>query len=110
MEWIDPGLDDDARALQFSDPDRAGASSIVTAMKLGELGEDELLRQLLPDLPLNAQVKAGSGDDCAVVRFGSAKKLLLLKTDCVVEGVHFEKEAKPEAVGWKAMARPLSDF
>ncbi len=44
------------------------------------------------------------------LRFAGAKDLLLLKTDCVVAGVHFAAEAKPRAVGWKAMARPLSDF
>ena len=36
--------------------------------------------------------------------------LLLLKTDCVVEGVHFLPNEKPTAVGWKAMMRALSDF
>ncbi len=79
-------------------------------MKLGQLGEERLLRQLLPRLPGNAAVVAGAGDDCAVVRRKGAKELLLLKTDCVVEGVHFAKEAAASAVGWKAMARPLSDF
>jgi thiamine-monophosphate kinase len=34
----------------------------------------------------------------------------LLKTDCVVEGIHFTTESGSVAVGWKAMARPLSDF
>jgi thiamine-monophosphate kinase len=52
----------------------------------------------------------GAGDDCALVRFGAEEKLLVLKTDCVVEGVHFTSAATPAAVGWKAMARPLSDF
>lgn len=79
-------------------------------MKLQELGEDRLLQQLLPSLPLNGSVIAGAGDDCAVVRVAGADQLLLLKADCVVEGVHFTNAAKPGAVGWKAMARPLSDF
>ena len=79
-------------------------------MNLRELGEDRLLRRVVPSLPQNRAVVAGAGDDCAVVRFGRDKKLLLLKTDCVVEGVHFTADAKPRAVGWKAMARPLSDF
>jgi thiamine-monophosphate kinase len=79
-------------------------------MNLRELGEDRLLQRLLPDLPANREVIAGAGDDCAVVHFAEAEKLLLVKTDCVVEGVHFTPDAKPTAVGWKAMARPLSDF
>ncbi len=78
-------------------------------MKLGQLGEERLLEKLLPHLPLNAAVLAGAGDDCAVVRLGEGTDLLL-KTDCIVEGVHFTAEAKASAVGWKAMARPLSDF
>lgn len=79
-------------------------------MKLREAGEDRLLAQLLPLLPTNAQVLAPSGDDCAVVKFRGARKLLLLKTDCIVEGVHFASEAPAASLGWKAIARPLSDF
>ncbi|MFZ0916910.1 MAG: thiamine-phosphate kinase, partial [Candidatus Udaeobacter sp.] len=37
-------------------------------------------------------------------------KLLVLKTDCVVEGVHFLRGTNALDVGWKAMMRPLSDF
>ena len=79
-------------------------------MNLRELGEDRLLEALLPHLRTTTEVIAGAGDDCAVVRFSTADRLLLLKTDCVVEGVHFIASASPRAVGWKAMARPLSDI
>ena len=79
-------------------------------MNLRELGEDRLLQKIAADLPLNRNVLSGAGDDCAVAQFAGADKLLLLKTDCVVAGVHFDAHAKPSAVGWKAMARPLSDF
>ncbi|HKP02164.1 MAG TPA: thiamine-phosphate kinase [Chthoniobacterales bacterium] len=79
-------------------------------MKLREVGEDGLLDQLLPLLPRNREVILGAGDDCAVVKSGTASKLHLLKTDCLVEGIHFAKDTRPEQVGWKAMARPLSDF
>jgi thiamine-monophosphate kinase len=34
----------------------------------------------------------------------------VLKTDCLVENIHFETSTDPERVGWKAMMRPLSDF
>ncbi|MEP6822963.1 MAG: thiamine-phosphate kinase [Chthoniobacterales bacterium] len=78
-------------------------------MTLGQLGEERLLQKLLPNLPLNSAVIAGAGDDCAVVRLEGGKDLLL-KTDCIVEGMHFTQEARASAVGWKAMARPLSDF
>jgi thiamine-monophosphate kinase len=79
-------------------------------MKLSELGEDRLLAQLLPQLRLGQAVVAGSGDDCAIGKIPDRRNLLVLKTDCVVEHVHFSSSAKPGDVGWKAMMRPLSDF
>ncbi len=69
-------------------------------MKLSELGEDRLVAQLLP----------GTRDDCAAVPAGRGDSLLVFKTDCVVENVHFKTDARPVFVGWKAMARALSDF
>ena len=77
---------------------------------LRELGEDKLLAQVFPRLNRNSRVVIGAGDDCAVVKFRGAKDWLLLKTDCVVEEVHFTKETNARAVGWKAMMRALSDF
>ena len=79
-------------------------------MNLREVGEDRLLQQITAALPLNSSVVAGAGDDCALVRFGATDQLLVLKTDCVVEGIHFASTTKAADVGWKAMARPLSDF
>lgn len=79
-------------------------------MKLREVGEDRLVAQLVAGLPAGAGVIAGPGDDCAVVAGPEKREWLLLKTDCVVEGVHFRPNEKPVAVGWKAMARVLSDF
>ena len=79
-------------------------------MKLSQLGEDRLLAQLLPDLPRAKSVLTGAGDDCALVKFRGARDLLVLKTDCVVERVHFSVRARAREVGWKAMMRPLSDF
>ncbi|MEY2546444.1 MAG: thiamine-monophosphate kinase [Verrucomicrobiota bacterium] len=79
-------------------------------MKLRELGEDRLLARLLPELSKRRDVVLAAGDDCAVVRPSRRDDLLLLKTDCVVEKIHFESSADPARVGWKAMMRPLSDF
>jgi thiamine-monophosphate kinase len=79
-------------------------------MKLSEAGEDRLLAQLLPALSRNRSVVLGAGDDCAVVRCPQRGNFQLLKTDCVVEGIHFTATSPPALVGWKAMARPLSDF
>jgi thiamine-monophosphate kinase len=79
-------------------------------MNLRALGEDRLLDQLLPSLPRNAGVVLGAGDDCAIVESGKPGLLTLLKTDCLVEEIHFDRSTPPGLVGWKAMARPLSDF
>lgn len=77
-------------------------------MNLRQIGEDRLLARLMPGGGRFKNVLAAAGDDCAVVRTGL--ELLLFKTDCVVEGVHFAKRDDAAAVGWKAMMRPLSDF
>ena len=79
-------------------------------MNLRALGEDRLLDRLLPGLPRNAGVVLGAGDDCAIVESGKPGLLHLLKTDCLVEEIHFARNTAPGLVGWKAMARPLSDF
>ncbi len=79
-------------------------------MNLRELGEDRLIADLVAGLKSRPDVVAGPGDDCAVVAAPESNSLLLLKTDCVVEGVHFLPNEKPSAVGAKAMARTLSDF
>jgi thiamine-monophosphate kinase len=76
-------------------------------MKLRQVGEDALIASLLRELPASRKL---IGDDCAVVEFGGAKNLLVLKTDCVVERIHFQESTNPERVGWKAMMRALSDF
>src|SRR5207244_13117188 len=55
-------------------------------------------------------VVVGAGYGCAVVRCPHGDNFQLLKTDCIVEGIHFTARNRPEFVGWKAMARPLSDF
>jgi thiamine-monophosphate kinase len=79
-------------------------------MKLREVGEDRLIAQLVARLPSRPDVLVGPGDDCAVLKGPGKDRLLLFKTDCVVAGVHFQPNEKPSAVGWKAMARTLSDF
>jgi thiamine-monophosphate kinase len=77
-------------------------------MKLSELGEDAAVKLLTRSLRLSRRVKLGPGDDCAVVE--TTGRLLLLKSDCVVEGVHFLSESDPKWIGWKAMCRPISDI
>ncbi|HET9419323.1 MAG TPA: thiamine-phosphate kinase [Chthoniobacterales bacterium] len=79
-------------------------------MKLSRVGEDRLLAALLASLRVAKSVVVSAGDDCAVVKIRASGDFLVLKTDCVVEQVHFSSSAKPTDIGWKAMMRPLSDF
>jgi thiamine-monophosphate kinase len=73
------------------------------------MNEFQLIRQLRELLPPNASTRVGIGDDCAVLDLGLPGRLLLFKTDAVVEGIHFEAGAEPGLIGHKALARCLSD-
>jgi len=75
-------------------------------MKLPQ--EDLLLGKILKGLPVSDDLVVGPGDDCAVVRTDGG--VLLLKTDCIAEGIHFLRGQDPARVGWKALCRPLSDI
>lgn len=74
------------------------------------MNEFELIHFLTRSLPGNSSVVTGVGDDCAVLDLGIPGQYALFKTDAVVEGIHFTKEAKPEQIGHKALARCLSDI
>lgn len=76
---------------------------------LSQLGEDGILQRLLPLLPANNNILIGPGDDCAVVtRNGETDTLL--KTDCIIEGIHFTQDTHPRLIGRKSLARNLSDI
>ena len=76
---------------------------------LRDIGEDALIERLTGLVPRDADPLAGPGDDCAVIDQGQPT-LLLLKTDALVEQVHFLLSAPARDVGWKAVARVVSDF
>ena len=63
-----------------------------------DIGEFGLIRQLQKQIPL-------AGDDCAVLPGGG-----LLTCDPVIENIHFLPDTPARQVGWKAMARNLSDI
>ena len=77
---------------------------------LHQLGEDALISRLVGLLPRDPDLLAGPGDDCAVIDQGKGRPLQLLKTDAMVEHVHFLATASPRKIGWKAIARVTSDF
>jgi thiamine-monophosphate kinase len=78
--------------------------------KLADLGEDALVKKLVKDLKTRSDVAVAAGDDCAVIRGGKRGHYLLLKTDCVIEGVHYAADTPPSGVGYKALARAISDI
>lgn len=78
-------------------------------VKVSKLSEDALIARLTRGLPTAPDVRVGVGSDCAVIGLPRDKVWLVLKTDCVVESVHFLPEEKPERVGWKALCRAISD-
>lgn len=77
---------------------------------LADWGEDRVVASLTRDLALGADVIVGAGDDCAVIGRKRDARWQLLKTDAVVEGVHFLAEEDPKRVGWKALCRAISDI
>ena len=78
---------------------------------LRDIGEDALIHRLIGLVPRASDPAAGPGDDCAVVDPGPlCATLLLLKTDALVEHIHFLPSAPARSVGWKAAARVVSDF
>ena len=76
---------------------------------LSSLGENAVLERLLLALPTNDRLFIGPGDDCAVVARNDEWDTLL-KTDVVVENMHFTPDTAPERIGRKALARAVSDI
>lgn len=71
--------------------------------------ELEFVNYLTRRFKVKRPVVTGIGDDCAVLEY-TRGKYMLLTTDMLIEGVHFESSAAPFAIGWKAMAVNISDI
>ncbi|MCW5962539.1 MAG: thiamine-phosphate kinase [Bryobacterales bacterium] len=72
--------------------------------------EDSILAALRKRLPASSrQLVLGMGDDAAIYR-PRAGQDLVFTTDMMHEGRHFLRGYPAEAVGWKALARGLSDI
>ena len=81
----------------------------MSSTPLSSLGENAVLERLLRSLPTNPALLVGPGDDCAVVTRDDEWDTLL-KTDVVVESMHFTPDTAPERIGRKALARAVSDI
>lgn len=77
---------------------------------ISTLGEFGLIRHLTENIELqNASSKYGVGDDCAVLEYPD--KQVLVTTDLLMEGVHFDLTYVPlKHLGYKAVMVNLSDI
>jgi len=70
----------------------------------------EMLRRWA-GLPRGSGIVEGIGDDCAILRPRNRPEDLLFTTDLLVEGTHFKRATHASGdIGWKALARGLSDI
>ena len=78
--------------------------------KLSTLGEFGLIRHLTQDIKLkNSSSVKGVGDDAAVLDYKDKK--VLVSTDMLIEGVHFDLTYAPlKHLGYKAVATNVSDI
>lgn len=79
--------------------------------EINELGEFGLIDRLTRDFPLrNASSIKGVGDDAAVLAFESDKEILVT-TDLLLEGIHFDVRYVPlKHLGYKAAIVNFSDI
>jgi thiamine-monophosphate kinase len=74
------------------------------------LSEFNLIREFFSNLTHNREdVVLGVGDDCALLTLPAGMELVVT-SDTLVEGVHFQQGADPEALGHKSLAVNLSDL
>jgi thiamine-monophosphate kinase len=82
-------------------------------MIAGSSSEETILNRIKRKVwvPPGSDLKLGIGDDCAIFRPRGAVEDLLFTTDLLMEDVHFRREThSAEDVGYKALARALSDI
>ncbi len=80
-------------------------------MEIAELGEFGLIRHLTEEIkPENQSTEKGVGDDCAVLNYGGDRRILVT-TDMLMEGVHFDLQYTPlKHLGYKSVMVNLSDI
>ena len=80
-------------------------------MKIKDIGEFGLIEEIKKRVFMGAETVVGIGDDAAVLTSPREGMYLLLTTDMLIEGTHFDlSRATPYQVGWKALGCGLSDI
>jgi thiamine-monophosphate kinase len=80
------------------------------ATEISTLGEFGLIERITKDFPLrNASTLRGVGDDCAVMEYKDTE--VLVSTDLLVEGIHFDLTYVPlKHLGYKSAIVNFSDI
>jgi thiamine-monophosphate kinase len=81
-----------------------------TETEIAKLGEFGLIDKLTSDISIkNESTKLGVGDDCAVMDYNDSR--VLVSTDLLMEGVHFDLTYVPlKHLGYKAAVVNFSDI
>jgi thiamine-monophosphate kinase len=78
-------------------------------MRITQLGEFGLIERIKGRIAIDASVKKGTGDDCAVLAYDK-DKYQLFTCDMILEGLDFKSGEDPYLIGRKAIAVSLSDI
>ncbi len=80
-------------------------------MEIAELGEFGLIHHLTNDIETkNSETLKGVGDDCAILQYPEGRQVLVT-TDLLMEGVHFDLQYTPlKHLGYKSAMVNLSDI
>lgn len=78
--------------------------------KIGDIREVDLINHFVKNLKQGKDVIIGPGDDAAVTALHDNDRELVLTSDPVISGIHYEHGTAGEHVGYKAVCRVLSDL
>ena len=80
--------------------------------EISTLGEFGLIDHLTEGItPVNDSTAVGIGDDCAILHYDDKDRAVLVTTDLLLEGIHFDLTYVPlKHLGYKAIMVNLSDI
>jgi thiamine-monophosphate kinase len=71
--------------------------------------EFDLIKMIKSQIDTDHSVVLGIGDDAAIINIGKDKQLVV-STDTLVDGIHFDESTTPKQLGHKVLAVNLSDL